>query len=543
MFLFLLASYDKILTVIYMSFDGVFIHHLCQELKNILINTRINRVSCLDKSIFVLELANHNHLLISLSADRSHFRLIKSNYIPSGISFPFLLSLRKQLESSTIIDFYQIENDRIIVFTIEAHDYLGYKHQIHLIGEMFGRNANLILTDDKFSVIDCLKKTYVLTDNNKRIMVPNVKYQVPKITRINPYTANEIYDKNIYQGVSNLAYGEIAFRQDLSFLSEPTKPLLIHQANKTYFYCLDLTHITGDRQYFPSLSDLLEEYYLLIRKFNIQNTEQKILENHLKKETVKVHTKLKKQHEEYTTAKQNLNLKQIGNLLAANLHKIKRYDPAVTVWDFYQNIERNISLDPNLSPAQNMEAIFTKYKKAKRTIVHLEEQIKITEDEIRYLEILEEQINLSNAGDLKEIIDELQIIKAKPAARKKTKPHFLTYKDQEGNQIMVGKNNVQNNYLTHKVANKNDYFFHVKGAPGSHTVLRSAQPSPKAITLAATIAAYHSKKHLSANVAVDYTYVKYVKKIPHTKGSFVTYTNYKTVYVTPDFTFIKNNTI
>ena len=108
---------------------------------------------------------------------------------------------------------------------------------------------------------------------------------------------------------------------------------------------------------------------------------------------------------------------------------------------------------------------------------------------------------------------------------------------------MVGKNNIQNNYLTHTLAQKTDYFFHVKNAPGSHTILRCEELTPELIKLAGMIAAFYSKNRNSENVPVDYTLIKNVKKVPKTKGSFVTYTNYKTVYVTPDADFINKNTI
>ncbi|MFA7528936.1 MAG: Rqc2 family fibronectin-binding protein [Bacilli bacterium] len=526
-----------------MSFDGVFIRHLCRELQNTIKGARVNRVKCLDKAVFVLELSKGSNLLFSLSGAGTHFRLIRSDYTPSGITFPFLTALRKHLESGYIADFYQIENDRIVVFEIEKADYLGYRERSRLIGEMFGRNANLILTDEKGEIIDSLRKTYVLNDNDKRIVVPKAKYQIPAADaeRVNPFATDAVCEQNIYQGVSNLCYGEIAYRRDLSFLDGPTTPVLIKQDNKTRFYCLDLTHIEGERQYFPDLSSLLEEYFLTIRKLNIHNAEQKILENYLKRETNKVRNKLKKQREEFRAARENLNLKETGDLLAASLHLIREGDNKITVWDFYRDEKREITLNPKLSPAENMEAVFAKYRKAKRTIESLNEQIKATEEEIRYLETLEEQIAMAGTGGLREIIEELGLVKAKQASKKKPRPQYLVYKDGAGNMIMVGKNNLQNNYLTHRVARKNDYFFHVKGAPGSHTILRAAEPTNEAITLAATIAAYHSKNRYSANVAVDYTLVKHVKKIPGARGSFVTYSNHKTVFVTPDWEFIKNS--
>ena len=193
-----------------------------------------------------------------------------------------------------------------------------------------------------------------------------------------------------------------------------------------------------------------------------------------------------------------------------------------------------IKLDPLLSPTKNLENIFSKFKKAKRTIIHLKEQMERTKQDIEYYICLLEQLNLARANDLKEIYQELNLKKTVNNTKKDSKPNLTTYQDDDGNQILVGKNNIQNNYLTHKLAKKTDYFFHVQGSPGSHTILRNNNPSLKTIHLAAKIAAFYSKSRYSSNVAVDYTFVKNVKKVPNEKGSFVLYTNYKTVFVTPD---------
>jgi predicted ribosome quality control (RQC) complex YloA/Tae2 family protein len=527
-----------------MSFDGVFIRHLCRELESTVKGARINRVSCIDRMTFILELSRGENLLLSLGGEGAHFRLIRADYTPSGMTFPFLSALRKHIEAGIIKDFRQIENDRIVVFEVEKAGYLGYWENFRLIAEMFGRNANLILTAADGIVIDCLRKTYVLNDNDKRVMVPKAPYQIPAADtpRVNPFTTDEVFAQNSYQGVSNLCFGEIAYRRDLKFLAGPTTPVMIQTENKTRFYCLDLTHLSGERRYFPDLSTLLEEYFLTVRKQNIHNTEQKILDNYLKKEKSRAQNKLKKQREEYAAAHNNLSLKETGELLAANLHLVKPGAAAVMVRDYNRDEDREIPLDPRLSPAENMEAIFARYKKAKRAITFLETQIKATEAEIRYLETLEEQIALAGAGGLREIIAELGLSREKAAARKSARPQYLVYRDPAGNTIMVGRNNLQNNYLTHQVARKDDYFFHVKGAPGSHTILRAVELTPDAITLAAMVAAYHSKNRHSANVAVDYTLLRHVKKVPGTKGSFVTYTNHKTVFVTPDWEYIKSRT-
>ena len=526
-----------------MSFDGVFIHHLVSELKASLQNVRINKVHSLDRLSFIFSLSNKKQLLISLNAESSHLRLTTKDFIPSIKTFPLLSILKKYLESSIILEINQYQNDRIVILKLESHNDLGYRQDLTLIIEFFGRNSNLFIIDENNTIIDCLKKSFVLSDNDKRILVPKTPYQFPPDNKENPFTALNFYESNQYQGVSNLLFTEITSQNNLKIITTPTKPQIILSNNKYYFYCFNLCHLGGEVRYFESLSTMLEEYYTKVKQQNIQNIDQKQIENYLKKEINKTQNKLTKQQNELTQAQDNLNLEEVGNLLSSNLYKVKKGDSKITVEDYYHNNQEiTIPLNKELSPSKNLEAFFSKFKKAKRTISHLEEQIITTIDEIKYLETLLEQLKISKGADIKEILEELNISKEPPKSKKKQKPQITTFHDHEGNTIFVGKNNLQNNYLTHQLANKTDYFLHVKGAPGSHTILRSDNPTNDTLILAANIAGYYSKLRESSNVAVDYTLVRNVRKVPKTKGSFVTYTNYKTVFVTPDLEFIKKHT-
>jgi predicted ribosome quality control (RQC) complex YloA/Tae2 family protein len=171
---------------------------------------------------------------------------------------------------------------------------------------------------------------------------------------------------------------------------------------------------------------------------------------------------------DYQEAIQNLEYEKTGNLLSAYLHQVKKGDMEITVDDFYLNgLPYTIKLDPLLSPTKNLENIFSKFKKAKRTIIHLKEQMERTKQDIEYYICLLEQLNLAKANDLREIYQELNLKKTVNNTKKDSKPNLTTYQDDDGNQILVGKNNIQNNYLTHKLAKKTDYFFHVQGSPGS----------------------------------------------------------------------------
>ena len=536
-------NYDTITKGDIMSFDGVFIHHLINEVREQITNQRINKVFLIDFQNFILNLSNRKNLLLCLNSDNSHFRFTTEDYLHSNKVNPFYITLKKYLASSVIVDIKQIANDRIVDISIDSYNELGYSQRIHLILELFGRNSNFYITDSIYQIIDCYKKNILLSENTSRVLLPKMTYTNPTTDRINPFTTKVIYNENKYLGVSNLLYAEIIYQNNLEIINKKTEPQIITTSQKIYFYCFDLEHLQGEVTYFPSLSELLEYYYLNNRNLIIQSAEQKQVENYLKREIIKVQNKIQKQEQEKREAVLNLDLERIGNLLSTNLYRVSKNSSQITVLDFYNNNQEIvIPLNPLLSPAKNLDNIFSKYKKAKRTLIYVEEQIKASINELQYLETLKEQFLISKASDLKEIIEELGLNKKNNQPKKKTKPQITKYYDAMGNLIMVGKNNIQNNYLTHTLANKNDYFFHVKNAPGSHTILRTKSLTEEAIILASHIAAIYSKNKYSSNVAVDYTLVKNVRKVPKTKGSFVTYTNYQTSYVTPDIDYITKHT-
>lgn len=528
-----------------MSFDGVFINHLLEEIKPKLIKQRINRIHNLDRNSFIFSLANKRDLLIDLHSDSCHLRFLKTEYLPANQTFPLYTLLKKNLEGGRILSLKQIDNDRIIIFEFAAHDELGFPKKVKLVLELFGRNSNLLLLDEEEIIIDCLKKTYVISEKDGRIILPKVKYELPaNQNRTNPYLSDKVLEYNHYQGVSNLLYAEMRFQNDVNIIKNKTEPVLLKTNGKYHFYCFKLQHLNAETTHFPTLSELLEHFYLVIKHQDIINAEQRKLEQRVRKEKAKALEKLRKQEEDYRKAEKNLSLEKTGNLLSANLHLVTKGSSAIEVENFYNFGEKVlVPLDPLLTPAQNLEHIYSKYKKAKRTLVILKEQIKATNTEILYWETLEEQLQNAGTLEIREILAELKTNSPQPKNKKKQKPQLTTYRTETNALIMVGKNNIQNNYLTHTLAQKTDYFFHVKNAPGSHTILRCEELTPELIKLAGMIAAFYSKNRNSENVPVDYTLIKNVKKVPKTKGSFVTYTNYKTVYVTPDADFINKNTI
>lgn len=524
--------------------DGIFVHFLVNELKQ-LNNLRINKFGSIKDTDFYLSLQNKKNLLFSLNSNTLNVR-ITNETLASNVTLPnFHKLLKKYLESSIIKEISQYNNDRIIIFDIASFDEMGYLIKIKMIFELFGRNNNLIITNDDYIIIDAYKRCFE-DKNNDRLIIPKAKYYFPESDKINPFTnPNSLYN---LEGVSNLLQGELEYTNSTEILYSKVIPTIIKTKTKTYFYVFDLTYLDGERIHFNTISELLDYYYQYINKEDNKNQNQLLIIDKINHEIAKINNKISKQENELLKAQENLSYEKKGNILASNLHLIKKGDKNVTLYDFYENKDIVITLDPLLSPKENLKAFFTKYQKAKRGIGEITKQIENGKADLDYYNCLLNQVKIASKNDYLEIYEELKESKVlnkeiKNNKARKTKPNFLTFKTKDGDVVLVGKNNVQNNYITHTLAKDYDYFFHVQNVPGSHVIVKTQNLTQDLITLAATIASYYSSYSTSTNVCVDYCLVKYVRKVPGMKGSFVTYKNFKSVFAKPDLDYIKNNTI
>lgn len=524
-------------------FDGIFTSHLINELKSIE-NVRINRVNTITEREFFLTLSTKDKLLISVNSNSMHLRLTKMDLVNNPIKYNFHQTLKKYLESSIINNISQYHNERIIIFDITHFDELGYLIPIKLILELFGRNSNIILTDNDYKIIDCYKREFESPDSSLRIILPKAQYNFPISDKLNPFNETIINDINNYEGISNLLFTQLIMDKSFNRIKEKVNPVIITNDKKRYFYCFDLPYLEGDRQYFKTISEMLEYYYVNLKKDVSLNDEQIYLKNYILKEIKKTNEKIAKQENELQDAYKNKDLERVGNLLASNLHLVNKGDKEIIVDDYYNNNEKfKITLDPLLSPKKNLENIFNKYQKSKRAIVQINNQIELAKNDIIYYNCLLNQLEIAKINDIYEIYKELDLKKEviKKQA-KKTKPNITTYHTYTNDIIYVGKNNIQNNYITHTLADKTDYFFHVQGVPGSHVVVRTQYLSDELKALAGAIAAYYSTYRNATNVCVDYTMIKNIKKVPGMKGSFVIYHVYQSIFAKPDLEYIKANT-
>ncbi|MDO4814099.1 MAG: NFACT RNA binding domain-containing protein [Gemella sp.] len=535
-----------------MAFDGFFINKLVTELKAELEFGRVNKINNISNNEFIFTIRKNKNkkLLISLNPQRSRLHITSNSYENPKTPSNFCTLLRKHLTNALLESIEQINNDRIIELKFRTSDELGYRKYIYLIAELMGKHSNLILTDENKKILDSVKNDYDI--EYARATIAGLDYKLPPTTdKINPFDFekyNSIDESdfsfktllNNFYGVSkNLALQFESLEEFKNFcktFDSTGNPIALEVNNKADFYFLNLRN---SREKFTSntYSELLDLHYM-----NISDTDNSIKNNKTYQFVTNRINKLEKKIiilEKEIEKASSTDIYQIkGNLLLANNYLYKNFIPEeVELQNFYSEDLENIKikLDPSLSIEQNAEKYFNIGKKNKKKCEVLTEQIEISKNEISYFKNLESQIEKADLSDLEEIKEELLsygYIKEKINKKhKKTKYTIITY---EGTDIYVGKNNLQNDAITNKLAKKSYLWFHIKDLPGSHVVVFDDNPSEDVMNIAAMLAAYYSKSSSEDSAIVDYTQIRYVKKIPFAKKGMVTYTNQTSIKVKVD---------
>lgn len=537
-----------------MSFDGVFLHKLMNEFQ-ILKTGRITKIIDSGETDFMFTIrANHQNfnLMICLSSDYSRIHLAQKKYDTPDKPKSITMLFRKYIEGFFIEDIFQYENDRIIYFKLSGYNEMKDQTTYYLICEIMGRYSNLILTDEQFKIVEVLKKSGVT--EYTRTMLPNAIYQFPVTDKINPFKElptdfNCSSPKDFcakIQGISMLLATAVFqtdqvltnFKKILSL--EPSPSILLNEKGKKDFYFHSLHY--DKIQSYSSLSELLEEYYYESDTQAKIKSETNDLESFIQKQIHKNERKLEKLHLELLESEHNEEYKLKGELLLS-YPRLKDKEKQLELLNYYTNEAILIDLDPKYSVLENSQRYYKKYQKTKTAIHYINEQMKAAQNEIDYFKILLFQLNTAGIHDALEIKQELiqnkYLFENKDTLKKKKKPNYLTY-ILDGINISVGKNNIQNEYITHHLAKPNEMWFHIKDGSGSHVVVHSDVLNEELIRTAAQLAAYYSSYSLSSSVAVDYTQVKNIKKIPGVRSCFVTYTKQKTIYIDPDKHYIES---
>jgi predicted ribosome quality control (RQC) complex YloA/Tae2 family protein len=560
-----------------MSFDGIFTYIMTQELKETIESGRITKIHQPFKHELVLQIRSRgqNYKLL-LSAHPTYARVHLTNEAYDNPVEPpmFCMLLRKHLEGSIIETVRQVDLDRIIIIEAKGRNEIGDLSVKQLIIEIMGRHSNIILVDKKTNTIIDSIKHLPPSVNRHRTVLPGYEYIAPPSHgKINPLLVNEetILKKldfnsgklaeqlvQHFSGISPLFAKEAVFRAGIanratlpkSFMAmvEDVKqgrimPQIYYHDTKETFYVLPLTHLQGETKTFSTLSEMLDRFYFGKAERDRVKQQANDLERFIVNEKTKNEKKLKKLEQTLKDAEKAEQYRLYGELLTANLYAVKRGDKQVEVINYYDENGSTVTipLDPQKSPSENAQSYFQKYQKAKNSVHIVQEQIERTRQEVDYFERLLQQMESASPKDVEEIREELieegylRARQSKQAKKQKQgKIELERYVSSDGTEILVGKNNKQNDYLTNKLAHKDEIWLHTKDIPGSHVVIRSKNPSKQTILEAANLAAYFSKAKHSSSVPVDYTQIRYVKKPSGAKPGYVIYENQQTVYVTPN---------
>lgn len=566
-----------------MAFDGITVACLVHELKEQLLGGRIAKIAQPETDELLLTIKSpggQKRLSISASASLPLVYLTESNK-PSPMSAPnFCMLLRKHISSGRITDIYQPGLERIIHFTIEHLDELGDVCQKDLIVEIMGKHSNIIFCNTEDRIIDSIKHVPAQMSSVREVL-PGREYFIPDTqNKSDPLTVKEAefiekltekpmpLSKAIYTsftGVSPAAAEEICHLSGIDSSITPkelSEDVLRHLYNQfTFFFvsvkeekffpaiyydgpepkdfsALPLTHLSDyARKDFSSMSQVLETYYA--SKNALTRIRQKSADlRHV------VHTALERSRKKY-----DLQFRQIRD--TQNRDKYKIYGELINTYgyhleegakklealNYYNNEMVSIPLDSTKTPQENAQRYFNKYNKQKRTYEALSKLIQDTKDDIAYLESISTSLNIAmTEDDLAEIKEELihsGYMRRKVNHKKvhiKNKP--LHYISNDGFHMYVGKNNLQNDELTFRFAVGNDWWFHVKNAPGSHVIVKTegVDLPDRTFEEAARLAAYYSKARGGEKVEIDYVEKKHVKKPKGGKPGFVVYyTNYSLV--------------
>lgn len=541
-----------------MPYDGLVTKNICNELSSILLEGKIDKIIQPNKDETLLFIRNNRvtyKLLLSANAEnaRAHITEVKSIENPTK-PFNFCMVLRKYLLGAKLVNIFQPNNDRIINFTFENSNELGDKKTKILIIEMMGKHSNIILTTENNTIIDSIHHIDFEISSIREVM-PGRKYILPPSQdKLNPFLINKSDFYNILQsdnklsahftGICTLVSNSLnisSYNEFNNFINHKVQPVVLLDNNMPKdFYFIDLPS-NYNKKHFDSLSQAIDYFYT----YKLENRKIESAKNELAHIVSKLVSKYKKNLEivnkKIESTKDMEKLKIEGELLSSNLYKVKPFDKEITLDNYYTGCPITLQLNPNLTASQNLQSIFKKYNKLKNTLVACSKQKEELISALNYFESLFYEIHTQKyIEDLEEIKLELieQGIIKKVSKKQKDMPSKPLEFDVGNYKVLIGKNNIQNDKLTFHIASKTDIWFHVKNAPGSHTILRLNNididnVSYETLSQVASLAAYHSKLKNSSKVEVDYTLVKNVKKIPGAKPGMVIYENYKTLYVKP----------
>ena len=530
-----------------MALDGIIINKIKEDLE-VYLPIRINRISQTSATEIVFNVHADNvrtNLVISLHSNYNHICLSKKNYTTYNDPSTFVMVLRKHLLNGIIYRIEQFGYDRYLLLHVRARNELYDEKEYVLSVELMGKYANLILVSDENRIIDALKKIPPY-ENTRRTILPGAVFTLPeKQDKQDPYHPSEInFDESLVnqiQGFSKLLENEVRYRMSSLTYEEIMKQVkesrhlyLTGVSDKYEFHVIPLTHFEKEAVQWNIQEGLDEVYYRDDEKERIRNISDDLFKV-VRRQIKHFETKIRKLN---VSLEEALNLqgdKENGDLLYTCENLEQKGLKQIEVSDFNGEMKQ-ISLDPKLSIKGNANRYYSLYQKKRKGKGHIEEQIGIAENELEYFESISEQLSIADYADALDIREELSrygYLKKSISKNKKKKKVNLYQISVDGHVITFGKNNIQNSFLSFEYAHSNDTWFHAKQFHGSHVTVNTDKPSEKIIRICANLAAYYSKGRYSSSVPVDYCLVRDLKKVKGAKSGFVTFKNYKTIYIDP----------
>lgn len=546
-----------------MSFDGFFLHHMTEELRRELLGGRIQKINQPFEQELVLQIRSNRQshkLLLSAHSVFGRVQLTDTTFENPAVPNTFIMVMRKYLQGAVIEAIQQVENDRILEISVSNKNEIGDSVAVTLVIEIMGKHSNIILLDKASGKIIEAIKHVGFSQNSYRTILPGSTYVAPPQTgSLNPFTVGDekLFEilhtedlepkrlQQIFQGLGRDTATELSGRLTAdklktfrAFFSSTTQPSLTEKSFSALLF-------SDSKPQMSTLSELLDTFYKDKAERDRVNQQASELIRRVENELEKNRKKLGKQEEELLATENAEEFRQKGELLTTFLHQVPNDQDQVELDNYYTGEKIIISLDKALTPNQNAQRYFKRYQKLKEAVKHLTSLIEETQATILYLESVETalaQASLTEIAEIREELIQTGFIRRRQREKiqKRQKPEKYLATDGQ-TIILVGRNNLQNDELTFKMAKKDELWFHAKDIPGSHVVITgNLQPSDEVKTDAAELAAYFSKARLSNLVQVDMIETRKLNKPTGGKPGFVTYTGQKTLRVTPDEEKIKS---
>ena len=566
-----------------MAFDAFFLSAVLDEVRKRCIGARIDKIHQPSRDTLILQMHSREwRSKLLFAANPTAPRLHLTNASPENPAEPpmFCMLLRKHLMGAKLSQISQIPMERTATFTFDCTDEMGFPVQKRLVAELMGRTCNLYLLSPEGRIIDCLRRIG-LDESAKRAALPGLMYQEPEpITKEDPSVvenyvnlfnrpgADLISDRlmDTFGGLSPLVCREAALfaagstdarpdPRDEDDIAEKLQLFFTEHLKhpKPYYYALpDGTpkqfafcpiRQYGEYREAESFGALLDMYYTVRDRKDAMRQKSQAVRKTVQNLCTRLTRKLAIQEKELEATYDRERLRQLGDIVTANIHKIVKGQTVVQCEDFYDEEMKiiDIPISPILSPQQNAAKFYKDYTRMKNAEKELTRQLELGEHELYYLKsVLEELSRAQTDAELEAIKQELQeggYLRADSGKKKmkQGKVPPMRFESTDGYPIYVGRNNKQNEELTFRLARKDDIWCHASKVHGSHVIISCGGTTPPddTITQAAQLAAYYSETSGGQNIPVDVTPVKQVKKIPNGKPGMVIYHTYKTVIANP----------